>query len=183
MERKKSATVGLFSVILLVAAIGAAFTFAPAAAPISDGLKEHGLICAQVTRADGTVEPAICNHNLITNYGKDMIKMDMMGTAQVQIDNLAVGNSTTLAVTDTSLPGQHAVCGFTQTAGTLASVGIGNWSLMYQWTSTCNNWNVNSTAIYNTTNATGIFAEAAWSPTTVLQNGDKLNVTYYTWVS
>ena len=69
--------------------------------------------------------------------------------------------------------------------GTQNIIGNGNWSIWIQWTSTCDTTYVNSTGIYNGTGvASGsLMAEAHWVPGTILNTGDKLNVTYYTWVA
>lgn len=125
-----------------------------------------------------------CKHNIITDRGKDLIKIDMMGTGAVTLDKLAIANNTVAqSASDTNLQGEWTTCGLSVATVTPTSVGTGNWSVSNQWTSTCDNAYVNATGVYNTTTSGNLFAETTWSPTTTLMNGDKLTVTYYMWVS
>jgi hypothetical protein len=145
---------------------------------VNDNLKYTGVAC--IYKNDQLIG---CYHNLITNRGKDLIKLDMMGQAEVTLDQLALANNTVAqSATDTNLQGEWTTCGLARATGTLTSIGIGNWSINYVWTSTCDNVIVNATGIYNTTAPGNLFAETTF-PTTTLMNGDKINVTYYTWVS
>jgi hypothetical protein len=144
----------------------------------SENLKYTGVAC--VYKNDQLIG---CYHNLITNRGKDLIKIDMMGTGAVTLDQLALANNTVAqSASDTNLQGEWTTCGLARVTGTLTSIGTGNWSISYQWTSTCDNAIVNATGIYNTTFSGNLFAETTFA-TTTLMNGDKINVTYYTWVS
>jgi hypothetical protein len=107
----------------------------------------------------------------------------MMGQAVVTLDQLALANNTVAqSASDTNLQGEWTTCGLARATGTLTSINTGNWSISYQWTSTCDNVIVNATGIYNTTASGNLFAETTFA-TTTLQTNDKINVTYYTWVS
>jgi hypothetical protein len=145
---------------------------------VNENLKYTGVAC--IYKNDQLIG---CYHNLITNRGKDLIKLDMMGQAVVTLDQLALANNTVAqSASDTNLQGEWTTCGLARATGTLTSIGTGNWSINYVWTSTCDNAIVNATGIYNTTASGNLFAETTF-PTTTLMNGDKINVTYYTWVS
>jgi hypothetical protein len=145
---------------------------------VNENLKYTGVAC--IYKNDQLIG---CYHNLITNQGKNFIKQDMMGTVAITLNKLAIANSTTAqSAADTSLAGEWSTCGLARATGTLTDIGIGNWSINYVWTSTCDNAIVNATGIYNETGTTVLFAETTF-PTTTLMNGDKINVTYYTWVS
>jgi hypothetical protein len=138
----------------------------------NENLKYTGVAC--IYKNDKLIE---CKHNLITNRGKDLIKLDMMGSAVVTLDQLALANNTSpQSASDTNLQGEWTTCGLARATGTLTSIGTGNWSINYQWTSTCDNAIVNATGIYNTTALGNLFAETTFA-TTTLMNGDKINVT------
>jgi len=154
----------------------------------SASLDWTGIVCPEVIRVDGTLERLECSHNAITTEGKNHIKV-ALGDNQVGATAFkyqAVGNGTATAVGDTVLNSEIADCGLARAAGTYVSHGDGNWSQTYQWTSTCNNLVVNTTGLFNHTAAGAadtILADADFSASVTLQSGDKLNVTYITWVS
>jgi len=169
----------ILALTLVLIALAVIFNFNGSTSSASQDIKYTGVACIYKNN-----ELVACNHNIITNRGKDLIKIDMMGTGTVTLDQLAVANNTVAqSASDTDLQGEWSTCGLSRTTGTLTSIGTGNWSINYQWTSSCDNVYVNATGIYNTTASGNLFAETTWSPTTTLMNGDKLNVTYYTWVS
>jgi len=186
-----------FSILIAVAIVISSYALATKSSSSIDALDEKigyiGVPCIQVTRVNGNVEPQICTHNLITNGGKEWVKKAAMGGGS-QLSNwtrLAVGGNTSaeLAATDITLANIWVNCGLTNATGTQTSMGTGNWSIWYQWTATCDSAQVNNTGIYNFTSevagaASGnLLAEARWTPSTQLMNGDKINVTYYTWVA
>ncbi|GAH09362.1 unnamed protein product, partial [marine sediment metagenome] len=41
---------------------------------IGEEIGYHSMVCRQITRADGTVEPSECNSNTLYNTGKDLIR-------------------------------------------------------------------------------------------------------------
>ncbi|MEM3609575.1 MAG: hypothetical protein QXK49_01805 [Candidatus Aenigmatarchaeota archaeon] len=169
----------ILALIIALIALALTLNFNSPVTSTTQSIKYTGVACIYKNS-----ELVTCKHNIITNKGKDLIKTDMMGTGAVTLDQLAVANSTSAqSASDTDLQGEWTTCGLARATGALTSIGTGNWSINYQWTSTCDNVYVNATGIYNTTASGNLFAETTWSPTTTLMNGDKLNVTYYTWVS
>lgn len=146
-----------------------------ASTQFGENLKEYGLV---IIYKNG-VEVAR-THNLITNIGMEQLKLATNGTSgNWNFTNLTVGgNTSALAATDTQLANIYSTNGLSPAACTYARQGTGNSSCSYQWTVTTAASAVNSTGIYNSTLGI-LFAEAAWTPSTTLQIGDKLNVTYY----
>ena len=136
-----------------------------------------------------------CTHNAMMNAGLNWTR-DLIGNAGTSgsVKNIALGNTTTAeTITLTSIPGQINDCSLAPAASTYAVVGssIGNFSVTYEWTSSCNNEVVNTTALYNisapgssctSTNCT-MFAGKNFASSVTLQSGDKLNVTWYVWVA
>lgn len=150
------------------------------------GLQYTGIACIQKISKDGVVIDYGCRHNLITNKGLEMVKTALNGTVgNWELTNLTVGgNTSAMAATDTDLANIFSTNGLSPATATYTRIGTGNSSLNYQWTVTTAQSIVNSTGIYNTTGAGGnLFSEASWTPTTTLQIGDKLNITYYWWVA
>jgi len=148
-----------------------------------EGLKEHGAVYVYKNG-----ELVAHSTNIITTRGKLLIQMAANGTADAYLNNLTVANNTaTQVVGDVELQGAYGTlaptCTLAGATATLTAVGAGNQSLTYQWTSGCNNAYVNATGIYNATGTGNLFAETTWTPTTTLQSGDKLNVTYYWWIA
>jgi len=169
--------VGLFAGAPLLV-LTAIFLLSVAPQISGDGIRYTGYVCIYKNG-----ELITCKHNIITDRGKDLIKMDMMGTDTVTLNVLAVANNTAgVSASDTNLQGEWTTCNLSAVTVTPTSVGTGNWSLSYEFTSTCDSVNVNAVGVYNETKSGNLFAETTWSPTTVLNNGDKLRITYYLWV-
>jgi len=147
----------------------------------SDGITEYSLV-----RVYKNSELVGQNHNLITNIGKDMIKLatgnptSIVTNATVQV----LGNTSAPAVGDTTLSGIISNCGLTGKPGSYSSNGAsnGNWTLSSTWTSTCNNLVVNTTGLYNMTTSGNLFAGTSFTSTT-LQSGDVITVNYTVWVA
>lgn len=181
----------LLAVVMFVTGYSLSLNSGTNTAATSDKVGYVGIPCIQVTRANGEVEPQLCTHNIITTLGKNWIKEMAMGSGAPGNNwtRIAIGgNSSPLAVGDATLGGIWNSCGLANVTGTMVAIGTGNWSIQNQWTSSCDNSYVNTTGIYNYTTGAGaasgnLLAEAYWSPNTNLMNGDKLNVTYYTWVA
>jgi hypothetical protein len=136
-----------------------------------------------------------CTHNAMMDVGLNWTR-DLIGDAGTSgsVKNIALGNTTTAeTITLTSIPGQINGCVLAPAAGTYAVVGSskGNFSVTYEWTQNgCPGIVVNTTALYNisapgssctSTNCT-MFAGKNFDNSVTLQNGDKLNVTWYVWV-
>ncbi len=148
----------------------------------NDKFSLQGMVC--IYKNGQLIE---CKHNLITNAGKDHIK-ECIGagstTSGCRMGYLALANCTNgVSASDTSLcNGQEwTTCGLARADATYNSIGTGNWSHTYQWTSSCDNAIVNATGLFNASSGGTLFAETTFTSVT-LMNGDKLNVTYYTWV-
>jgi len=167
---------GLVPVVLIAIVVFSNIRVAPVSS--GDNLKYTGVACIYID--DKLVE---CNHNIITNNGKDLIKKGMMGIAQVRLNQIAVANRTTpLSESDISLQGEWISCGMERATGTLTDLGVGNWSISYQWKSTCDDVIVNATGIYDSISGT-LFAEAVFNRVAILQTNEKINITYYTWIN
>ncbi len=126
-------------------------------------------------------------HNALSNAGREMMKRFLRGqNAQTaNISTIAVGNSTgALAggAGDTTLGSEIMSCGLSNVTAVNNIINQTAWDISWQWTSTCNNQIVNTTAIFNSTAAGGgagavLFAGANLTSST-LQNTDKIQVNY-----
>jgi hypothetical protein len=148
----------------------------PSITPVSEseGLKYDGMVC--VYKNNQLVE---CRHNIIVNNGKDLIET-MASGAYLAVSNISVANCTgacVQAAADTTLSGQWTTCGLVEAIGTYVAQGIGMWNITYQWTSTCDTVNVNSTGLFNNTGANRMFAQTNFT-NVVLQTNDRINVTW-----
>ena len=155
---------------------------APSAAGPTSELDWAGMVCTTITRKSGTVEDNGCNHNLITNGGKDMaignlFNITANGTANVW-NQLALGlNVTPMAATDTALSGIYTNSGLAMATATLTRVGTGNVFSVYTWTCTADGKTITAAAMYNASNS--ILAAEAVVTSATLNTGDKLTLTYY----
>lgn len=183
MDSKKMGLVGLLSIFGLILTIPLLSQLNPTIP--QDTLKWTGLMCPVVERADGSIEEIDCYHNTITTVGKNHIEYQLgTGMGSAAFDYLAIGNGSAVAAASTSLNGEKDECGLTRQQGTYVSDAVaGNWSIQYQWTSTCDSKLVNTTALFNATSAGTMLAGGTFSSAVTLNTGDKLNVTYHTWVS
>lgn len=159
---------------------------------MGDGLTKGEMICPTIIRANGDIEEYPCTHNVFTNDGKNWIRnclgqADCGGATATAFDYMAVGNGSAPGAGSSTLDDEITVCGFYNGAnryqGTYNTVGTGNWSLTYIWTSTCNDQVVNTTALFNATTSGIMLAAGTLSSEVTLQNNDQLNVTYTTWMS
>jgi hypothetical protein len=128
-----------------------------------------------------------CTHNLMMNSGLNWTR-DAIGNAGTSssMKYIAVGNTSTAETEQTSLAGEVTGCGLDRAVGTYAVVGTGNWSVTKEFTSSCNSLVVNTTSLFNTTYGGAgqtIFAGKNFSSSVTLQSSDKLNVTWYVWVT
>jgi hypothetical protein len=145
----------------------------------TDSFKWNGVICA-CKNSNGIcyegMAGANCNHNVITNVGKDAIEDRLLnnGTA---FKYLAVGNGTVPAVADTTLNSEIATGGLTRALGTYYSNGYGNWSIVNTFTATATIMSVNSTAIFNLSSGGTMLAGGTFSNTN-LGSADTLTINY-----
>jgi hypothetical protein len=142
----------------------------------SSGLKYHGEVCAWVN--DKLVG---CNHNLITNAGKDIVYYALTGSLQ-NATYIAVANNTVpQSPSDTALQGEWTTCGLAKgPADSIVRNGYGNWTITKSWTVTCDNVIVNATGLYNATGP--LFAETT-IPLHYLYSTDILRISWTIWVS
>jgi len=116
-----------------------------------------------------------CNSNVVTNTGKDFIKTSIGQEASNNVSELAIGNGTTPVVASTSLDGEKTANGLERVNGTYYNNGVGNWSIVYTWTSTADAQVLNTTGLY----AIGgnLFAGTTFTETT-LQTDDQITINY-----
>ncbi len=186
MNKKIVSIALVFTVVAISAITTNYFSSTVSSGPVGETLGYTGIACTQVIRANGKLEDLGCQHNLITNIGKEYIKAALNSTASMwNFTNLTLGgNTTTMAVGDTDLANIFSAS-TNLSAGSAAYwyIGVGNSSLSREWTANATAI-VNSTGIYNTTNsAAKLFAEAYFGSSTTLASGDKINVTYYWWIA
>jgi len=146
----------------------------------NDGvLTYHSAVCKGYVH-DGVYYDLGCSHNTLTNDGKELIEDWISSNNASYINTIVLGNGTEPTATDTSHPGKIADCGLTEATITWTDIGIGNQSASYEWTSTCDNEVVNTTGLESDGNI--YFAGNAFTDVT-LQTDDKINVTWYVWVT
>ena len=123
-----------------------------------------------------------CKENTVMTNGLNYVKTSLgVGTVN-NIKDLALGNTTVPVVGDTALPGIWTTHGLAKAVGTYNSNGDGNWSIAYTWTATAGPATVNTTGLYKTADAAGLFAGTSFT-TTTLQVDDQLKCNYTLWVS
>ena len=147
----------------------------------------HSSICKTVTRADGTIEPTMCSHNVLYNTGKDEIETylaDGLGAGDafdwIELGNASADSGTPQADKSEAYTPYGAVCGLDTVAGTVdANPGNGNWSVHHEFTSTCDG--VNMTMV-RFTNAAGDDLSGNDFTIVTLQNLDKILINGTFWV-
>jgi len=118
-----------------------------------------------------------CKENTVMTNGLNYVKTSLgVGTVN-NIKDLALGNTTAPVVGDTALPGIYTTNGLGKAVGTYNTNGDGNWSIAYTWTSLGDGIIVNTTGLYKTADAAGLFAGTSYKATT-LQTDDQLKVNY-----
>ena len=143
---------------------------------VSSGFKYHGEVCAWVN--DKLIG---CNHNLITNAGKDIVYYALTGSLR-NVTYIAVANNTVAqSASDTSLQGEWTTCGLAKgPADSIVRNDYGNWTITKSWTVTCDNVIVNATGLYDATGT--LFAETT-IPIHYLYSTDVLRISWTIWVS
>jgi len=185
MTKKKLLLIPVF----LLAIVGVfAFSMIPAANVADDGISitYHSDVCKTVTRADGTVEPTDCSHNLLYDTGKDLIELQLGDNPTTdEVDQISLCNSATssncgtpqadagetfLTITDS---------GLSETTGTYASIGTGNWTISNTFTASAS-VKTAGTRLQNTLGTN--FAGNAFTEVS-LESGDQLSIEWNIWVS
>jgi len=179
---KKATLLGISALALL--AIWAVFSVSPT---ISDDLyqifespKYEAVVHVTVERPGVGVIYEYSGHNVLTNSGKEFIEQELgdSGSATTEVANvIALGNGSAPTATSTSLDSEITGCGLAKATGTYTDDGIGQWNITKQFTSTCNNELVNTTALYTSASST-MFAGDAFSSGVTLQSGDQITVTW-----
>ncbi|MFH0890311.1 MAG: hypothetical protein V1836_04215 [Candidatus Aenigmatarchaeota archaeon] len=141
-----------------------------------------GVVCVYVNGKE-----LQCHHNLFTNMGKNIVK-DLLISADglANVTYLGISNTTVTQAasgTDVVLQGEYASCGFARTSAlyNTNTISVGNWTVMKEFTSTCDNMPINGTGLYNSSAGSFLFAENTFT-TATLQTNDKINITWFIWV-
>jgi hypothetical protein len=153
----------------------------------TEAIEHGGATCVKVIRADGTVEDLGCKHNTFMDEGKKFLADEIGTTASTNyVNQMLLGNTSSTA--DSTLgdhPGIITDCGLAPATITWAdhSVGVGNISATYTWTSTCDGILVNTTGLNCSTCSatTNYFAGNDFTTAATLNINDQLNVTWYVW--
>jgi hypothetical protein len=136
--------------------------------------------------ADGKVKYYFEHPAILTNAGKEMVEQCFGINATcgtTAYDWIAVGgNTSAMAVTDTTLANEMSGNGLTRSFGTYASTGTGAWRLEKDFAVTGTQNNINSTGLFNASSTGTLLAEDIFSNTNVV-SGDTLNITWTVSVS
>lgn len=202
----KILTLGIMASVIVGIFIGSNFLVTPSTTSISDSgetafLSYHAKVCKQVTRADGTVEDLGCSKNLFNtdgmNFTRDLMSAVAGNGTAASLRFIAVSNKTGLqclanqVATDTFLCGEYNVCGLSRGVADgirLNSTAVptsGNWTITKEFTAT-GSCDVNATGLFNTTTVNQsdevFFAQNTFTTATLATN-DKINVTWFIWVT
>ncbi|MCX6819326.1 MAG: hypothetical protein NT129_05020 [Candidatus Aenigmarchaeota archaeon] len=175
----KKTLLGLVAILAAFTA-GTMFSSPIASTLVGDSVTYKGVICA-CKNTNGIcyegMQGAYCNHNVVTNAGKNAIKQYLGVAAGGNFTFLAVGNGTAPAAGDTTL-NLEAAGSLARAAGTYYSnAGNGNWSLVKSWTVSASFMSINSTAIFNQS-ATGTMLCGGTFTSVNLENADQLTINY-----
>jgi len=186
MKNKKYITIPILAVLLLgVFAVGLAVN-PTITNSVGDEISYGSMVCKQVTRADGTIEPKECEHNVLYDTGKEAIEDYLMegtggGDAFDWIElgdaNLVIGDPSAGKAEDYTA---HAADGLSTAAGTTGTnAASGNWTIYHEFTST---GDAQVTNVSRLQNGAGVDLAGNKFTLVTLQTGDKLNVTWDVWV-
>ena len=179
---KKATLLGISTLALL--AVLAVFSVSPT---MSDELyqmfespKYKAIVHVTVERPGVGIVYEYSGHNVLTNNGKEFIEQELgdSGSATTEVANvIALGNGSAPTATSTSLDNEITGCGLAKATGTYVDDGTGQWNITKQFTSTCDNEVVNTTALYTSSTST-MFAGDDFSSSVTLQSGDQITVTW-----
>ena len=187
MKKKHLFLLPLLAVLLVgVFAFGFSMNNSPSNT-IGEVIGYHSMVCRQVTRADGTVEPSECQHNTLYETGMDIIRTYLgdTGGAGDEVDQIELGNASSVGA-GTPVVGKtegytaHAGCGLSIATGTYTALAEdGNWTIDNEFTNTCAAAQL--TNVTRLTNTGGDdFAGVAFTLVT-LQLNDKLSINWTVW--
>jgi len=184
MEKKHLFLLPVFMLVLVgVFAFGFSMNSSPDG--VKQGIDYYGMVCTQVERADGTLEPQICDSNVLYNLGAEALEDYLAdGTGgNDAFDWIELGNGS--LETGTPDAGQTEAytattsCGLGKVAGVVYDNGNGNWSVGYSFTNTCDVAITNVTRLLNDDDDT----LAGNTMTTVtLAPADRLNLNWTIWI-
>ena len=138
-------------------------------------------VCTTVTRVSGGVGGLGCSHNLLFNSGREIIE-DYLGASggsgsavtKVVLCNASAGCDAPLATSAEAFKA-FVGCGLDNATGSYSSNGVGNWTVLKTFTSTCNNMLTNVTRLQSA-NGTA-FAGNSFTIVT-LQNLDTITINW-----
>ena len=144
-----------------------------------DALQYHGDVCVYKNN-----ELVSCSDNILLDMGKDAIKDSLAVGGGGAFLNLSLCNATAECddpVADsTGAYTAYEVCGLEQVEGTYVSLGTGNWSIYYQFTSTCaHTITTNATML---SNSSGTNLSANNFSVVSLENSDQITINWTVWV-
>lgn len=192
---KNKIVIPMFVVVILgaVLAIGA-FSGTPAydgGIGSSESVEYTGDVYIRHTDAEGNILFEERGHNVLYNTGKEAIEDYLAdgGGGSDAFDWIELCNAS--SATGCGVPAADkseaylalAECGLSEVAGTVgdnSGTVNGNWSIWYEFTSTCDNVKVNVTRLRN---ADGDDLAGNSFTLATLQNGDKLLVNWTVWVT
>ena len=188
MNNMKYFLIPLFAIFLVIGAFAFGYSMNnPSSNIVENTIEYHSMVCKQVTRADGTIEPKECSPNLLYDTGKEAIE-DYLADGSggndafdwIQLCNASKGCQD--AIADKTEDYNAATgCGTNAAAGSVTdNGGNGNWSVGYEFTSTCDDVSTNATRLRNDDDD-----DLAGNSYTIvnLQTNDKLLVNWTVWVS
>jgi len=146
----------------------------------------NSMVCKEVTRADGTVEPKDCSHNILYTTGKEAIEVSL-GTGSADAfdwielcDSVAAGCGVPQADSSETYTA-HGADGLEAVAGTVGSnAPSGNWSVWNTFTATADNQLTN---VSHLTNDADVELAGNNFGLVNLSNGDSLLLNWTIWVT
>lgn len=124
------------------------------------------------------------DYNLITNMGLEEIANKIFNDANssaANFDYIALGNGTSPVAGSATLNSEIADCGLQRAQGTVRSVGTGNKTVTYTFTSTCDSVIVNNTMLFNASSSGTPYAGGPLSTNRTMMADDTLNITVFSW--
>lgn len=128
-----------------------------------------------------------CNHNLITNEGRDWIKNQttMNPVTTSKVNAVAVTNETGYVPTATHNIAdweaiEESANGLNRTNGSIATSNknVGNWWVNFTWTATGTTTNIHTAALATAQSGGVLIAESALSSNVSLESGDTLKTAW-----
>jgi len=177
MKKKIYAVVGVSVLLLLVC-----LAFIPSTAEnnYGDSIDYKGTVC--IYKNGELIE---CNHNILYNSGKNLIRDLVGGGGSGAVLNISLCNATAGCggpVADASETySEFAGCGLENSQGTYTALTQdGNWTITKTFTATCDNVETNVTRLQNATGTN--FAGNSFTLVT-LQTNDQLTINWTIQVS